>query len=278
MNRQPAMIRAYKLTTALLFCLSLMHVVADDERMQQKLDLKRRERELIVMQRQVQEELQRVHSEQRTLENPDGDHKDEDSYEYPSYCANCLGGDTIEPANKNLLSPEYATKVDPSTRKILQTEKDIRQLSDHSRLEAIKQQILLKLNLNEKPNVTSSIPKQFILDTLYKAGASEYQFMNGGAGNAMMVMQGDSNVEQRLQHLRRENDSHFEEVDNEEEEFDDFYGKTKEIVSFAELGEFALLACLKVNWSSRLWSKLHCQTFFNAQKLVILVQKCVISD
>lgn len=228
------MIRAYKLIAALLLCLSLMRVAANDVA-HRKLVLERRERDLIAMQRQLQEQLQRVHVEQRKLDNPDDE--EFSSYEYPSYCVNCLGGgDGHETTNKNLLSPEYAARVDPSTRKILQTENDIRQLSDHSRLEAIKQQILLKLNLSEKPNVTSSIPKQFILDTLNKAGASEYQFQQP----TMMMMQGDGGVGdvERLQHLRRDNESHsnFEE-EGEEEEFDDFYGKTKEIISFAELGE-----------------------------------------
>jgi inhibin beta len=38
--------------------------------------------------------------------------------------------------------------------------------SDQLRLEAIKHQILMKLGLKKKPNVTHDLPKQFILDTL----------------------------------------------------------------------------------------------------------------
>ncbi|XP_055922313.1 uncharacterized protein LOC129953293 [Eupeodes corollae] len=41
--------------------------------------------------------------------------------------------------------------------------------SDLSRLESIKRQILTKLGLTEKPNVTHPLPKQFIWDTIYRA-------------------------------------------------------------------------------------------------------------
>jgi hypothetical protein len=234
-QRNLAMLGAFKLRT-LLICLVFMHTTEADDvhelREKQKLALQRRENDLLQMQRDVQIQLQRVHSEQLKLEQPDSELEEPyDSYEYPSYCANCLG-DTLEHINKNLLSSEYSRKVDSSTRSTIQTEKEIRQLSDHNRLEAIKQQILLKLNLSEKPNVTSSIPKQFILDTLDRAGASDFKY-------SMMMMQSDNDDSldaEKLQHLK--NESKLDEKDaDEDSEADDFYGKTKEIISFAEKGK-----------------------------------------
>lgn len=235
-QRNLAMFSAFKLCT-LLLCLVFMHTIEADDvhelRKKQKLALQQRENDLLQMQRELQIQLQRVHSEQLKLEQPDSKLQEviDSEYEYPSYCANCLG-DTLEHINKNLLSSEFSRKVDSSTRKSIQTEKEIRQLSDHNRLEAIKQQILLKLNLSEKPNVKSSIPKQFILDTLDRAGASDFK-------SSMMMMQSDNNGNfdaENLQHLK--NESKYDEKDGDEDtEVDDFYGKTKEIISFAEKGE-----------------------------------------
>lgn len=254
-HQKLAMLSAYKLCT-LLFCLVFMHSIeANDDvqklRQNHKLALQEREKDLLEMQHELQKELHRVHVEQYKLEHPEKDVEEEDASSsiennkngYPSYCANCLG-DTFEHTDKNLLSSEYSLKVDPITRKISQTENEIRQLSDHNRLEAIKQQILLKLNLREKPNVTSTIPKQFILDTLDKAGASDFKY-------SMMMMQSDNSDSsdssldvETLQHLRHGgiNDSLTDDENGnfdaqEDGEFDDFYGKTKEIISFADKGE-----------------------------------------
>lgn len=44
-----------------------------------------------------------------------------------------------------------------------------RQQSDDVRLESIKRQILSRLGLKRKPNVTHPLPKQFIWDTIYRA-------------------------------------------------------------------------------------------------------------
>lgn len=233
-QRNLAMFSAFRLRTFLI-CLVFMHTIEADDahelRRKQKLALDQRENDLLQMQRELQIQLQRVHTEQLKLEQPNSELEEAiDSYEYPSYCANCLG-DTLEHINKNLLSSEFSRKVDSNTRNSIQTEKEIRQLSDHSRLEAIKQQILLKLNLSEKPNVTSSIPKQFILDTLDRASASDFKY-------SMMMMQSDNdNLDaEKLQHLK--NESKYDEKDaDEDSEADDFYGKTKEIISFAEKGK-----------------------------------------
>ncbi|XP_037926020.1 uncharacterized protein DDB_G0283357 isoform X2 [Hermetia illucens] len=44
--------------------------------------------------------------------------------------------------------------------------------SDQIRLESIKHQILSKLGLKSKPNVTQTLPKQFIMETIYRAESS----------------------------------------------------------------------------------------------------------
>lgn len=250
-HQKLAMLSAYKLCT-FLFCLFYMlqqHTIEANNNVQklrqnQKQALQEREKSLLEMQRELQKELHRVHIEQRELDHPESIGKEDvdiESHGYPSYCANCLG-DTFEHANKNLLSSEFSYKVDSITRETSQTENEIRQLSDHNRLELIKQQILLKLDLREKPNVTSIIPKQFILDTLDKAGASDFKY-------SMMMMESpndesDSKIDvARLQQLRKNNDSQFDEDTGnndgqDDSEYDDFYGKTKEIISFADRGEF----------------------------------------
>ncbi|XP_070504725.1 inhibin beta chain-like [Chironomus tepperi] len=209
-------------------------------RKKQKISLQQQEQMLLQMQHEIQVQLQNLYAEQHRLESPNDDTNDI-GYEYPSYCANCLG-DTFESTNKNLLSSEYSRKVD-GTNKAAQSENELNQLSDHKRLEAIKQQILLKLNLREKPNITNSIPKQFILDTLHRAGERDFEYttmMMQSSAQSMMASSDDPIVE-RLQQLRRNNseNSFSDEKDfvDDESEFDDFYGKTREIITFAERGQ-----------------------------------------
>lgn len=210
-------------------------------RKKQKISLQQQEQILLQMQHEIQVQLQNLYAEQHRLESPDGDDNDI-GYEYPSYCANCLG-DTFENTNKNLLSSEYSRKTG-GTEKAAQSENELNQLSDHKRLESIKQQILLKLNLREKPNITNSIPKQFILDTLHRAGERDFEYttMMIKSGAQPIMTSSDDPIVERLQQLRRNNseNSFSDEKDfmDDESEFDDFYGKTREIITFAERGEY----------------------------------------
>ncbi|XP_071443075.1 lateral signaling target protein 2 homolog, partial [Hetaerina americana] len=72
--------------------------------------------------------------------------------------------------------------------------------ADNIRLEAIKHQILSKLGLKSKPNVTSPIPRSVVLETLYRA----------------------------------EETRGFMDPTRPPEPEDDFYGRTSEIITFAE--------------------------------------------
>lgn len=120
-------------------------------------------------------------------------------------------------------------------------------MSDHGRLEAIKFQILLKLGLKNKPNVTNTLPKQFIFDTLRRSGDP-----TANANDFTMLFQSSDDKDTRdlmldqLQHLKMSNDSLVEELKAEDlkespleddQEFDDFYGRTREIITFADRGE-----------------------------------------
>ncbi|XP_066139280.1 inhibin beta chain [Euwallacea fornicatus] len=86
--------------------------------------------------------------------------------------------------------------------------------SDELRLDAIKQQILQKLGLKAKPNVTHSLPKELVMATLSRTQKEEFSRMY-----EEYHYWGDS--------------SNLETVD-----VDDFYGKTSEIISFAEQGSW----------------------------------------
>ncbi|KAG5669682.1 hypothetical protein PVAND_017565 [Polypedilum vanderplanki] len=213
----------------LLISLIFIHIVVADDveeelRKAQKLKFQQKEQLLLQMQHEIQVQLQNLYNEQHQQGNDQIG-----SYEYPSYCANCLG-DTFEPASKNLLSSEFSRVNDDET-KTSQSESEFNQLSDHRRLEAIKQQILLKLNLREKPNITNSIPKQLVLDTLNHAEEREFGFMQ------MQMMQSSDSIVEKLQSLKtKASNESTPNSDEDDNDFDDFYGKTREIIIFAEKG------------------------------------------
>lgn len=92
--------------------------------------------------------------------------------------------------------------------------------SDVIRLESIKHQILSKLGLKHKPNVTQLLPKQVIIDTIMRAG--------------------EKNFHDKLQQSDYKSDSFQNDIEiDTEPEPDDFYGRTREIISFAERGKFS---------------------------------------
>lgn len=90
--------------------------------------------------------------------------------------------------------------------------------NDNLRLEAIKTQILSKLGLRQKPNVTHSLPKEVIMQTLYRAEDSQDAFTN---------MSGED-----VPTTSTRTAAGLETVD-----VDDFYARTSEIISFAEKGK-----------------------------------------
>lgn len=88
--------------------------------------------------------------------------------------------------------------------------------TDSIRLEAIKRQILSKLGLRQKPNITHSLPRELILETLSRAEDSE-------------VLSGNINPDEDNISTTSARTTKDETVDA-----DDFYGKTSEIISFGE--------------------------------------------
>lgn len=265
--------RAYRRSTnwriVVLCILSLMHTIScnnnpsclnndcenaaiESLRHEKRLNIQQREYELMQRQKELQHQFQKLYLEQHQLESEQNDKSDKDldekseiEYEIPSYCANCLG-DAFEPSPKSALSSEYSRK---SSESASSSSQQVPQLSDHSRLEAIKFQILLKLGLKNKPNVTNTLPKQLIFDTLRRSGdpvvnPNDYTLLFQSSDNKKTR---DSVLDQ-LQQLKMSNDTKsaddlnaedFKETTHHEDdqEFDDFYGSTREIITFAQKGE-----------------------------------------
>lgn len=261
--------RVYRRTTSwriVVLCISIfLHVInsnvapcisgdCDNDSVQlliqeQRLSIQKREHELIKKQKEVQSQLQKLYLEQQLLElkpnhypKPESDISLE--YEIPSYCANCLG-DILETTSKSL-SSEFSRKSSGDTDSSGQREKnEMSQLSDHSRLEAIKFQILLKLGLKNKPNFTSSMTKQFILDTLRRSGdpvlhTNELKMMFQSSDSKDDVVLSQL-IKQKTHNHSKTEDERAESVPETQsdfdEEFEDFYGRTREIIAFAEKGE-----------------------------------------
>lgn len=224
--------------------------VAKVLRHEKRLSIQQREYELIQKQKELQIQLQKLYAEQHQLDAEMRDSPELKAftgveYEIPSYCANCLG-DSFEPSAKSSLSSEFSRKNSEETDTSSQ---QIPQLSDHSRLEAIKFQILLKLGLKNKPNVTSPLPKQFIFDTLRRSGDPALN-MN----DFPMYLQSSDSIETRdlvldqlqqlkvnasesiVDELKAEETFKEHSVPEDDQEFDDFYGRTQEIITFAEKG------------------------------------------
>ncbi|XP_075211119.1 inhibin subunit beta isoform X2 [Lycorma delicatula] len=86
---------------------------------------------------------------------------------------------------------------------------------DLLRLEAIKQQILSKLGLATKPNVTSAVSRDVVLKTILRAHETS------------------SSSEEHQQDTLPPPSSGIPSIDSEP---DDFYGRTSEIIAFAEPG------------------------------------------
>jgi hypothetical protein len=225
---------------------------------EKRIQLQQREHALMQKQRELHLQLQKLYLEQQQLDSNDAPEKSESipfhsglEYEIPSYCANCLG-DVFEPSSKNSLSSEYSRKnIESNSGSALREEgAQMSPLSDHGRLEAIKLQILLKLGLKKKPNVTNYLPKQYIFDTLRRSGdpINNNDFsMLFESSEETKDQDFELNEVQELKSLR--NGSNVEELKSEEkketspeedQEFDDFYGKTREIITFAEKGKYMI--------------------------------------
>ncbi|XP_029406667.2 uncharacterized protein LOC105225728 isoform X5 [Bactrocera dorsalis] len=83
--------------------------------------------------------------------------------------------------------------------------------SDHARLESIKRQILTKLGLKQKPNVSHPLPKQFIWDTIYRADGirsvvSDFDFSENGSHRMELMSEVNSTKETRRSNSAKAND------------------------------------------------------------------------
>lgn len=87
--------------------------------------------------------------------------------------------------------------------------------SQSVRLEAIKSQILSKLGLASKPNVTLPVSRKVVQETIERAEAMEGMDVQGWEGETAPPTT---------------------RIPQEVAEPDDFYGRTKEIITFAEPG------------------------------------------
>ncbi|XP_071870200.1 inhibin subunit beta [Bombus fervidus] len=129
---------------------------------------------------------------------------------------------------------------------------------DDLRLEAIKHQILTKLGLRARPDVNrtlATVPRHLALETLYRAEAQSSRYpspdrsRNENVYSAEFLYGADEysyrNFDQRVGSSTKDNNARIaspyrgygEHEDQEpEEEMDDFYARTSEIITFAEPG------------------------------------------
>ena len=131
---------------------------------------------------------------------------------------------------------------------------------DDLRLEAIKHQILTKLGLRARPDVNrtlATVPRHLALETLYRAEAQSSRYPSSDRSrndrenvySAEFLYGADEysykNLDQRVDSSAKDNariaSSYRGYEDHEgqepEEEMDDFYARTSEIITFAEPGE-----------------------------------------
>ncbi|XP_076681039.1 inhibin subunit beta [Andrena cerasifolii] len=123
---------------------------------------------------------------------------------------------------------------------------------DDLRLEAIKHQILTKLGLSARPDVNrtlATVPRHLALETLYRAEAqssrypersrseheneSSSEFLYGGDEYSYrnLDQQQDTSTDENARVGYREHEDQYT-----QEEMDDFYARTSEIITFAEPG------------------------------------------
>lgn len=234
-----------------------------------------REREMVLMrkQRELHNQLKDLYMRQKKLKSERDAlvvSNDESApllpndmdfeFEIPSYCSNCLG-DIMQPPYKSSLSSEYSRKTNGDDGEMINLQDDINmpQLSDHSRLESIKHQILLKLGMKNKPNITESLPKQYIYDTLRRSGEpviNDFIFQSLASSTGASALHIDEsraayNVTDNNSTLtaKGRNGEDGSDIQSDgETDFDDFYGKPREIITFAEMGESEQSVCRETEW------------------------------
>lgn len=103
------------------------------------------------------------------------------------------------------------------------------QLAVQLKVEAIKEQILSKLHLKSRPNITQSMPAELVAEALRRARLHE-------------MRRQERPWQRRARHNRRHDKLHEEMMREQQNQpqmmtNDDYYGKTSEVIAFAEPGE-----------------------------------------
>ncbi|CRK94500.1 CLUMA_CG008005, isoform A [Clunio marinus] len=209
------------------------------------LNFQKLENELLEKRKELDAQLHILYLENQKLERVLNDNIDfitnidsQLEHDVPSYCVNCIG-ESFEGKSKNSLSSEYSRDRKDEFDSYMQSAEDqTPQLSDHKRLESIKHQILLKLGLKNKPNISTSIPKQLIFDALQRS--------SGLSGNLKdNLTYKSTNHRDHFQTLEKsvdtrdrgdDNKEFMESLTEDDQEVDDFYGHTREIITFGERG------------------------------------------
>lgn len=126
----------------------------------------------------------------------------------------------------------------------------------HIKVEAIKQQILSKLHLSERPNITATVPRELVMEALRKAHLDteearrlfHHRVRHQRPRHRESGFQGDQ-IPEYVDRERQPPASAIKgESDDKDQLVDDYYGKTAEVIAFAEPGRkyfyshFSLLA------------------------------------
>lgn len=120
--------------------------------------------------------------------------------------------------------------------------------SDHARLESIKRQILTKLGLKQKPNVSHPLPKQFIWDTIYRADGirsvvSDFDFSENGSHQWKLMSEVDNTKEAGRAHSAKANDITkllLNIPDFQNGEFANTLGKKKNVQKFLSKNNYTI--------------------------------------
>jgi hypothetical protein len=125
-----------------------------------------------------------------------------------------------------------------------------RPLAERLKVEAIKKQILSKLNLPERPNITASIPRELVLEALRKAqldtNGNNYHSFTPHIYSISSVHSQQTDLSQSTPHqnFHSTHQTSYQESDTSNfisSSSDDYYGKTSEIIAFAEPGKRSLI-------------------------------------
>ncbi|KAI9559977.1 putative inhibin beta chain-like isoform X1 [Daphnia sinensis] len=153
------------------------------------------------------------------------------------HCPSCRLPATIQQKEEDqLLDGQRPADDDAKTLVSLAHQQSM--AGDFARLESIKRQILIKLGLNAKPNLLSSVipPRDFILETLLRAEESSVVTRAPHRpSSSSSTGSGSSSNNNKQRHHLHHSQADAASVDNVIVD-DDFYGKTSEIIAFGEPG------------------------------------------